>query len=302
MGVKRGRGRSGAASGAGTPSEGRRQVRLRVVRKPQLQSELTPEAVEAVARACNTTSSRELRTQQYFSSTLPGRGAAVVRGKDMQRLAPGVWLNDAIINCFTGLVQEREMTRRGPNDPTPHVFHSFFVPELMGEEENHRLWRWTRPGDGEVRGAPLRALEPSAQACAGPTLQGGRGGLGYCLLRDCDVLIAPVNFRGCHWTVIAAENVLGAFEGATGARDSKPRLRYIDSLDGGEEFARAVMHNFAEWIMDESFRHSEVQGLCAKCYKRRPLSGVHDWEQKIDRSGKQVRAGNVALSAPRPVR
>jgi sentrin-specific protease 1 len=80
-----------------------------------------------------------------------------VGSKDLERLRPGKWLNDEVINFYGALVQRRadealqvvggKATNKKLRDI--HFFNSFFYAKLQQGYEKSRLARWTKKVTGD---------------------------------------------------------------------------------------------------------------------------------------------------------
>lgn len=139
-------------------------------------------------------------------------------GGDLQRLAPGNWLNDETINLYMRLLQDRDTEIHGRKDaakfPKCHFFTTFFLPKLYkdnGAYDYNGVRRWTMP-------ARLKAIGQSRTS-----------------ILDVDKIIVPVNQGGIHWTVAVVDL-------------QKKRFEYFDSL-GGED--HECLDSLARYLRDE---------------------------------------------------
>ena len=60
-------------------------------------------------------------------------GTDIVHHSDLQRLSPGIWLNDAIISSFMTIMNDREesLFERGVIQKRSHFFDSLLIPLLI---------------------------------------------------------------------------------------------------------------------------------------------------------------------------
>ena len=139
-------------------------------------------------------------------------------GGDLQRLAPGNWLNDEAINLYMRLLQDRDTKIHGRGDaakfPKCHFFTTFFLSKLYkdsGAYDYNGVRRWTMP-------ARLKAIGQTRSS-----------------ILDVDKIIVPVNQGGIHWTVAVIDL-------------QKKRFEYFDSL-GGED--HECLDFLAQYLRDE---------------------------------------------------
>ena len=139
-------------------------------------------------------------------------------GRDLERLAPGVWLNDEIINLYMRLLQERDTRIHQRKDaaqfPKCHFFNTFFLSKLYkdsGTYEYNGVRRWTVP-------ARLKATGQSRSS-----------------ILEVDKVIVPVNQGNCHWTLAVIDL-------------KNKRFEYFDSMGGKDD---ECLEFLARYLRDE---------------------------------------------------
>ena len=170
---------------------------------------LTEEQEDAVTAALGHGSSHEQMASGFFA----WQGELSVTGKDIATMAPGVWLNDEIVNFTIGTMALRETRRVKSSDngastsqPRFHLMSTFFVKKLCdgGSYDYNAVRRWTTPKK-----------------------------LGYDAL-GCDTIIIPVH-QGIHWVLATIEL-------------KEKRVRLYDSLHGEDDH---LLDCLKRWVGDE---------------------------------------------------
>jgi len=127
-----------------------------------------------------------------------------VCGEHAQRLAPGQWLVDELVNYYFAMLQQRdaELCAAEPGRAPSHFFNSFFIPKLMGTDARTYNYagvrRWTKKFD----------------------------------LFSRHRVFAPVNVGNMHWCLIGVDFRARAIRyydsmGGTGAPYLKAMLKYL---------------------------------------------------------------------------
>ena len=157
-------------------------------------------------------------SEQIASGFFAWQGELSVTRKDVATMAPGVWLNDEMVNFTIGTMALRETQRvkgdgnDGPSTSTStsqprfHLMSTFFVKKLCdgGSYDYNAVRRWTTVKK-----------------------------LGYDML-GCDTIIIPVH-QGIHWVLATVEL-------------REKRVRLYDSLHGEDHH---LLNCLRRWVADE---------------------------------------------------
>jgi len=71
-----------------------------------------------------------------------------IKYEDLERILPGAWLNDELINCYMAMINEE--SKKNPNYPKVHCFNTFFNVMLLNNGKGYtyqRVAKWTKSFD-----------------------------------------------------------------------------------------------------------------------------------------------------------
>ena len=138
----------------------------------------------------------------------------------MERMLPGQWLNDDLIDAYGWLLNERDqlIRDRGMTAPRCHVYSCFFISQLLqGGYTFEKVRKWTNASSLLAYGQHQKMI-----------------------LEEKDLLFFPINTNNQHWTVVVVDLC-------------NQKLLYYDTLNRGGRGGRAtqVLKSIGRYLDDE---------------------------------------------------
>ncbi|KAL7275308.1 hypothetical protein RUND412_001751 [Rhizina undulata] len=201
--------------------------------KREAVSPLSPELEKEVAKL-----SREIASdiKWHKSKLYVEKFNIPIRTEDMQRLLPGTWLNDEIINFYMTMICER--TKQSADGKKKAIFHNTYFWKKMKDQGHSAVNRWAR-----------------------------RQGFGGLELLKLDHLFIPVHVGENHWCMAVINFKQKRFEyydslgGSINPKDRpqpyKVMRDYVKCETGGK-------HDFSEWV-DYAMKGAPQQNNSSDC-------------------------------------